>query len=382
MIRLTKIAVVFGFTLALAACQDKEAPAKPAAQEAADPNLVTVAPAMLQRLQVAPVARAEVSSTLRVPSRVEVDGHRVARIGAPVTGRLTRVNVFVGDEVQRGAVLASLNSMELGEAQLTYLKALSQVQLQSRAVDRARLLLGADVIGSAELQRRESELSSSQAELRAAADQLKVLGMSAGAIKRLAATSAINSTAPVTATLSGTVIARNVTVGQVVQPADELFTVADLSHVWVVAEVPEQQAGLVQEGGSVAVEIPALQNRRFTGKLIYVGDTVNPETRTVTVRTDLTNPDRAIKPDMLASMLIEGLPMARPAVPAAAVVRENNADHVFVQTGPTQFRLRPVTLGEASNGMRPVLGGLREGEKIVANGAFHLNNERKRKELE
>ena len=367
----------------LAACQKTEPPATAqVGKESRDPNVVRASPEMMSSLKVAPVAKGEIRDTFRIASQIMLDQDRVARIGAPVAGRISEIRVALGQRVERGQLLANLNSTELATAQLAYLKAVNQVQLQTRAVERARLLLSADVIGSAELQRRENELASAEAELRAAEDHVKILGMSEEAIENLARTRTINSVSPITATLSGAVIERKVTQGQVVQPADALFTVADLSHVWAMAEVPEQQVHLIQPGQEVEVEVPALPDKdRFIGKLIYIADMVNPETRTVTVRTDLPNPDRALKPAMLATMVIQGRPVTRPTVPAQAVVREGNADHVLVQTGADEFRLRPVKLGPEERGLRAVLEGLKEGERIVTEGAFHLNNERKRKEL-
>lgn len=373
--------VVFLILLAaaLSACQDKEAPA---AAAPVDPSLVTVLPDFLPRLKIAPAGEGEVTETLRVPARIEVDEQRVARIGAAVTGRVTQIHASLGQSVQRGEQLATLHSAELSAAQLAYLKALSQAKLQRSAVDRAKLLFASDVIGAAELQKRESELAQAEAERQAAHGQLGVLGMTEGAMAKLAATRAVHSLSSITATLEGVVIERKVTPGQVVQPADALFTVADLSHVWLVAEVPEQQAALVKKGEAAQAEIPALSGRRIEGRLIYVADTVNPNRRTVTVRMDVDNPERMLKPEMLASMLIQGAPQRRLLIPAAAVVREDNKDYVFVQLDAQRFQLRPLTLGQESNGQIPVQAGLKSGESIVIDGAFHLNNERKRKELE
>jgi cobalt-zinc-cadmium efflux system membrane fusion protein len=367
----------------LAACQKPEpGPAVQVGKESRDPNVVRVSPEMMSGLKVAPVAKAEIGDTFRIASQIMLDQDRVARIGARVTGRISEIRVTLGQRVERGQLLAAIDSTELATAQLAYLKAGNQVELQTRAVERARLLLSADVIGSAELQRRENELASAEAELRAAEDQLKVLGMSKEAIDNLAQIRTINSVSPITSTLSGTVIERKVTQGQVVQPADVLFTIADLSYIWAIAEVPEQQVHLIELGQKVEVEVPALPHKDdLIGKITYIADIVNPETRTVTVRTGLPNPDHSLKPAMLAQMVIQGRPVTRLAVPAKAVVREGSADHVLVQTGPDEFRLRPVKLGPEERDLRPVLEGLKEGEKIVTEGAFHLNNERKRKEL-
>lgn len=376
---MTKNISILLLAVLLSACQGKqEAPAK----VAEDPSIVTVAPELLSRLTIAVVGAAEMAETLRVPARIAVDEQRVARIGAAVTGRLTDIHAELGQRVKRGEVLASLHSTELSSAQLTYLKALSQEGLQQRAVSRAKLLFESDVISAAELQKRESELLQAQAERHASQDQLKVLGMTDGDINKLGATRSVHSLSSVTSTVDGVVIERKVTQGEVVQPADALFTVADLSQVWLVAEIPEQQAGLIKTGDVSEAEVPALEDQRVKGKLIFVSDTVKPDTRTVTARMAMENPSHTLKPGMLASMLIHGTPHQRVMVPVVSVVREDRRDYVFVQIDAQHFQLRQVKLGQENAGVAPVLDGLFEGEKIVTEGAFHLNNERRRKELE
>lgn len=364
----------------LGGCQEKQQ--APAVAVAEDPSIVTVTPELIKRLTIVTVGESEIAETIRVPARIEVDEQRVARIGAAVTGRLTEIHAELGQRVHRGDVLATLHSAELSSSQLAYLKAVSQEGLQLRAVSRAKLLFESDVISAAELQKRESELLQAQAERQTSHDQLKVLGMTEKDINKLAETRSVHSLSSVIATLDGVVIERKITQGQVVQPADALFTVADLSHVWLVAEIPEQQAGLVRTGGVTEAEIPALADQAPKGKLIFVSDTVKPDTRTVTARMDVENAGRLIKPGMLASMLISGTTHKRVMVPVVAVVRDDNLDHVFVQRDSQHFQLRLVKLGQESAGVAPVLEGLVEGEKIVTEGAFHLNNERRRRELE
>jgi cobalt-zinc-cadmium efflux system membrane fusion protein len=316
-----------------------------------------------------------------VPGRLEADETRLARVGAPVPGRITDLQAREGDTVRRGQVLAVLSSTELSAAQLAYLKAISQRGLAARAASRAQQLLDADVIGTAELQRRQAELAQAEAEVNAARDQLKVLGMSAAALERLAETRTIHSTTQIVSPIAGTIIDRKVTEGQVVQPADGVFLVADLSNLWVIADVPEQIAGAVRVGESVLVEVAALPGQKLSGALSYVAPAVSPETRTVRVRLDLPNAQREFKPHMLASMLIRGQAQKRLTVPAEAVVREENRDFVFVRTGDNAYRLQAVQLGAEYEGRRVVASGLRESDTVVVAGAFHLNNERKRREL-
>lgn len=368
-------------TVALLSACDKDAPQTNAAP-AADPGVIMPAPELLAQLKLAAVKREPIAETLRVAGRIDFDERRLARIGATITGRVTDIDAWLGQEVSKGTVLARLNSSELSAQQLAYLKARAELELNKRNVERAKALFQADVISAAEHQRRESEYQISQAESRAAADQLRLLGVSPAAIEKLGKQGAIDSVSTVMATMSGVVVERRLSQGQVVQPADTLFVVADLSRLWAVAQVPEQQVALVKAGQSVSIEVPALGNERLVGKLIFVGQTIDPETRTVLVRTELDNRDGRLKPAMLASMLIEAKPQERLVIPASAVVRENGEDHVFVANGSQQFRLQKLKLASEQGGRRAVLSGLNGDEQIVIEGAFHLNNERNRKEME
>ncbi len=364
----------------LMACGSKEKAEQ--VKEVADPNVVDLGPELQKQVQLMQVGDAEIRELLRIPGSIQVDEQRMARIGAPVTGRITEISAVLGQLVKQGQVLATVNSTELAQNQLAYIKALQQINLQSKAVDRAKVLLEADVISAAELQRREAELSGAKADLIAARNQLLVLGMSNASISKLSHSVQMDTFSSVTARLAGTVISRKINVGQVVQPADELFVVADLSRVMAVAEVPERQIDLIELGQEVDIEVPALNEKPIKGKLIYVGDVVNPQTRTVTVRSEIKNFNHEIKPEMLVSMLVQSKPVSHLSVPVRAIVRENDKNYVFVKIAPNKYRLREVAIGDDYQGMVAIENGLESGETIVSEGAFHLNNERKRKELE
>jgi cobalt-zinc-cadmium efflux system membrane fusion protein len=373
--------LISGFlAIFLTACGSKES-VEPV-QETADSNLVELSPALQKQIQVIKVGNAEIRDLLRIPGSIQVDEQRTAKIGSPVTGRITDISAVLGQVVKQGQVLATVNSTELAQNQLDYIKALQQINLQAKAVDRAKVLLEADVISAAELQRREAELSGAKADLVAARNQLLVLGMSNTSISKLSHSAQMDTFSHVTARLAGTVISRKINVGQVVQPADELFVVADLSRVMAVAEVPERQIDLIEVGQEVDIEVPALNGKPIKGKLIYVADVVNPQTRTVTVRSEIKNFDHEIKPEMLVSMLVQSKPISRLSVPVQAIVRENDKDHVFVKVAPNKYRLREVVIGDDFQGMVAVLNGIEADEIVVSEGAFHVNNERKRKELE
>ncbi|MBU3648630.1 MAG: efflux RND transporter periplasmic adaptor subunit [Limnohabitans sp.] len=365
--------------LALSACK-KSTPAT--TQDAnTDSQRVFADTTLMAQLEVSEVTSSETSDILRVAGQIDFDEQALTRIGASVTGRVTQIQAKLGDVVSKGDSLAQINSSELSSAQLAYLKARSEKELHRRNVERAKTLFAADVISAAELQRRENEYEVASAETRAAQDQLRVLGVSAKAIERLNTTGAIDSVSTVVATIQGVVVERKISAGQVVQPSDVMFAVADLSRVWAVAQVPEQQVSQVKVGQSVSIEVPALGNEKLVGRLIYVGQTVNPDTRTVLVRTELDNKGGRLKPSMLASMLIEAAPVQRVVVPITAVVREEESDHVFVAEANNNFRLTPVRLAPEQHGQRVVLEGLKPGMRIVSNGAFHLNNHRNLKDM-
>lgn len=363
-------------------CSEKPAPAQET-KEVVDPSLVTLTKELEATVKTGAVSEQLFIDTLRIPGRIQVDEHFESRAGASITGRISTLDVNLGDEVKAGQRLATIKSTELAQYQLSYIKASQQMQLQTKAVDRAKQLLEADVISLAELQRREGELNAANAELNAARDQLQVLGMAPSNIAQLGLQNSGMSTSQVNSKIAGTVIARKARLGQVVAPAEELFVVADLSHVWAVAEIPEQQIAHIKEGQSINIEVPALDDAELTGTLAFVGDIVDPATRTVMARANISNDKMLLKPDMLITILLEAKPEKVIAIPSTAVVRENNADHVFAQTLKSkQYKLLPVTLGRTYADKREVLQGLQPGDQIVLDGAFHVNNERKRKEME
>jgi membrane fusion protein, heavy metal efflux system len=360
----------------------RDAAAQAAAQARTDPMVVELTPEMSKQFRVESATMSDIAIEQKVSGRIEANERLTTRIGSSVTGRIVQVMAEVGDRVKAGQPLAKLASPELTNAQLAYLRALSSTKLAERAVERAEALIAADVIGTAELHRREVELSVARAELRAATDQLRLIGLRSDSIERLHQTGAITSEVTIRATRDGVVIERKVSQGQVAQPGDPLFTVADLSNVWVIGALPEQDANSVQLNQNVEVEVAAMGSQRMTGRIVFVSDTVQPETRTVPIRTEVNNPKFELKPQMLATLKLNGLRVKQLAVPGTAVVRENDKDYVFVKLADNRFRLTEVTLDDAAGELRPVRKGLDEGTPIVVDGSFHLNSQRKRAELE
>ncbi|CAM3646266.1 efflux RND transporter periplasmic adaptor subunit [Polynucleobacter brandtiae] len=351
---------------------------KPSVKLIQDPNIVVVNKDLRNMITEGRVYSGSFVEELRASGRIDFNELFLSRIGANVTGRVSDILAIPGQAVKQGDILAKITSTELTQSQLSYLKAKSASLLADQAANRARILYKEDVIALAELQRREAEANSAKAEYRATNDQLRVQGMDQPSIDRLAKSGVIESINNVIATIPGQIVERKINKGQVVQPADALFTVADLSTLWAISEIPESNAYLIRKGQKVSLIIPALRNTEVEGVVAHVDSIVNPQTRTVIVRMEISNPDGHIKPGMLATMLIESQPTERLLVPLSAIIREDNHDHVFIREDGDRYRMVAVKLGPEGKGYRPVLSGIKEGQDIAVNGAYHLNTERKR----
>jgi cobalt-zinc-cadmium efflux system membrane fusion protein len=351
---------------------------KPTVKYVQDPNIVYVNDDLRKMIQDGKLELGQFTEEVRVSGRIDFNESFLARIGANVTGRVSEILGFPGQMVKQGDLLAKITSTELTQSQLSYLQARSGSQLAEQAANRARILYKEDVIALAELQRREAEATSAKAQFGAANDQLRVQGMDQASIDQLAKTSVIKSINNVRATIDGEIVERKITKGQVVQPADALFTIADLVGLWAIAEVPESAAYLIVKGEKSSVIIPALRNQVIEGVVSHVDSIVNPTTRTVLVRMDVPNQSGQVKPGMLATMLIDSQPRERLLVPLEAIVREDNYDYVYVREDDERYRMVMVKLGPEGKGFRPVISGLKAGTEIVIKGAYHLNTERKK----
>ena len=356
-------------------------PAEAAAKQANNPLEITISAELEKQIRVGEPTWKEVVGSFRVAGRVEADERRITRVSAPVGGRVAELLAQPGETVRKGQVLAVLRSPELSEAQSQLLKALTQQQYGQRAVGRAQQLLDAGVIGSAELQRRQTELTQTNGEISGYQDHLKLLGMTDQAIKNLESTRTLNAQISVLATEEGTIMERKVTPGQIVQSAEILFILADLSSVWITADVPEQAAGSLAVGKTAEAELAAFPGKLIRGKISFVSALVNPETRTIQARMDVANTDRRYKPAMLATMVLKDGAKSQRLIPGTALVREDDKDFVLAEVRPNTFALRAVTLEGEFDTYRILTGGLDDGVKIILDGAFHVNNERKRTAL-
>ncbi|MEN9680126.1 MAG: hypothetical protein RLZZ627_19 [Pseudomonadota bacterium] len=335
------------------------------------------APAVLQnKIVLESITETVLQDTLRASGRVSVNENHLAKIGPSISGRVIEVRAHLGQMVHRGEVLAVIHSTQLSDAQANFLKAKSQVELKRLFVERSRKLYEEGIISLLNLRERESALAEKEIEMNAFADQLALMGMHQDDLQRLSRQKGVNSNTPITSTTNGSVIDRHISVGQIVEISDELFVVADLSEVWVVAEVPEKSAMALELNAPANIDIPALGHQRLKGSLSFIANTVDPDSRTINIRIVLPNPDLRLKPEMLANIYIQQPSLPALTIAASAVIRDQNQDYVFVEAESHRYTLRAVTLDDEIDGRRRVISGLSAGEKVVTRGSFQLNSVR------
>ncbi|MGC4098186.1 MAG: efflux RND transporter periplasmic adaptor subunit [Nitrospira sp.] len=373
------------------ACQSKQDdPAKPSVAEAkpsAHPGIIEL-PEGSQTLSQLRTARAgfhPIRTALKAQSgKILANENRLAHLSARVSGRIVAVYANLGDRVKSGDRLLLLDSPAFGEAQLEYRKTRTAVKVTEKAFERARALMDRGAIGAGEYQRREAEAENARADLHEAEEKLHLLGMTEREIERLDAEKLPHAEVAqvfLRAPFSGEVIERNATVGEVVDLNKMLFTVADLSTVWVRADFPEQQAGRLLKGLHVEVRVSAYPDTVFRGTITYVGAMVDPVTRTVMARSDLPNSDRRLRPEMFADVTMLTPEQSVLAVPRTAIQQVGSRIVVFVAQGPTRFKLHDVKIGESSHDYTEIRAGVQEGDEVVTQGSYTLKSEALREQM-
>ena len=329
---------------------------------------------------VEPVGRTAFRTYRTFPGVVRPNENALANITTLVRGRVAEVHADLGQMVKANQLLAVLHSSDLGLSQSAYLKAIARRHVAEQAYQRAQFLFQEKVIGKAEEQRREGEMISIRAEAQESREGLRLLGMGDKEIRTLEQTQTIRSQVPIVAPFAGRVIARDLTKGELVETANKLFAVADLSTVWVVANVSEKDVSYVQRATTVPnqpveVHVTAYPDEVFQGTVVYVGDVLDTATRTMQVRLTLANPTGRLKPEMFATIRVSSEPSDVLVVPEAAVQRDESRSFVFVQQEPGVFEARTIKLGEKNGTVAEVLEGVKEGEVVVNEGSFILKSE-------
>ncbi|MBI3754288.1 MAG: efflux RND transporter periplasmic adaptor subunit [Deltaproteobacteria bacterium] len=342
-----------------------------------EPGLILLRPEAVEKagIKVEAVSLRPFKVEYAFSGNVSINETRLAHVGPRISGRAIEVYANLGDYVEKGHALAIIDSTEIGEAQSQYLKAKTTFEIAEKSYARAKIILEGKVISTGEFQRREGEYLSAKTELKAAEDRLHLLGMTEEEIASIGKGHTINSKVAIYAPLSGSVIERHLTLGEVVEPVKPLFSIADLSIVWVIADIPERDIPKIKKGQGVAVIVSAYPEKVFRGTISYISDLIDPGTRTVKVRIEVENSNWILKPGMFAAIKISAGGKDLLSIPVSAIQREGDKTIVFVAKGENSFEKRVVELGPPLDGFHEVIFGVKEGERVVTKGAFALKSE-------
>jgi cobalt-zinc-cadmium efflux system membrane fusion protein len=264
-----------------------------------------------------------------------------------------------------------------------YLKDKARLEEAERSYGRAKELYDNKAVSLAELQRREAVMKTARAEVREAQNRLELLGVPREEISRLNREHTIKADVSLRAPFDGRVITRNLTQGEVVETEQKLFTVANLTDVWVIGNVPEKDVRFIRKDRKVDVILAAYPHAIFTGTITYIGDMLDPATRTMTLRVTVPNPDRLLKPEMFAIVRVytASSPDAL-SLPLAAIQDGPVGKMVFVRRELGVFERRAVTLGNEEGDVVRVLEGVKAGEQVVTKGSFALKSQMERHKIE
>jgi cobalt-zinc-cadmium efflux system membrane fusion protein len=340
------------------------------------PGTFRATPQQMKTLTVAVVGTHDFVSEERTEGKIAVNGDRSTPVFSPYSGRVTRVIAGLGDVVRQGAPLAIVEATEFVQAQNDLNTAAAQLKLARINETRKHGLYDAKGGSLQDWQQAQTDLITAETALDSVRNRLRILGRTDAQIAELESSKQMSPVATLAAPIAGVVVDRQVGPGQFLQSGGStpVFTIADPSSVWLLANVRESDVGLVHLGQSVEVRVPAYPERVFKARITYVAAMIDSNTHRLPVRAEIENRDGALKPEMFASfrILTSGATLS-PAVPEMAVVYEGNSAHVWVVAGDGLLSFRTIRAGRINDGFIEVLDGLKPGEKVVTKGGLFID---------
>jgi membrane fusion protein, heavy metal efflux system len=320
------------------------------------------------KLTIGPVAEQELQRKLVLPAIVEADPARTVKVLPPVTGRVTDLMVQLGERVVQGQELAVIDSGDLAQAYADIEKAKSVVTLTRKALDRQLGLEKASAAAVKDREQAQSDHGQAVAELERAESRLRAIGVPAD---QKPESRLLTLKAPAAGSVIDLQVARGAFLND---PTAAIMTIANLGTVWVTANVPENDTARVTKGQDVAVVLPAYPGEVFAGKVLFVSDILDADTRRTKVRIAFANPDLRLKPNMFAEATFLAPREKAAVVPTQALILKNETDQVFVEVAPWTYEARPVELGFQQGDRAVIARGLKPGQRVVTRGGVLLND--------
>jgi cobalt-zinc-cadmium efflux system membrane fusion protein len=346
---------------------------------AVDADSVTLTAEQAKAVKVAPVGEHDFVPQHQTEGFIGFNEDRSVPVLSPWQGRIARVLAKAGDDVKQGDVLFTIDSPDLVAAESSLIAAAGVLQLSTRTLERARAMFESQSIAQKDLDQATSDQQTAQANLEAARAAVRIFGKSDAEIERIIASRSTASELRIASPIDGRVTARNAAPGLLVQPGNGSapFTVADISTMWMVANVAEDELPHVRLGQPVEASLAAYPDRKFEGRVSNIGATVDPNTHRVMVRSEIRDRLHELRPQMLGTFVIRtGAPVRSPAIAVSGVVREGDGTMVvFATPDGHRFVRRPLKLGAQQDGMDQILDGVGSGEQVATDGALFLANE-------
>jgi len=387
-------AVLISFLVVMMCGACRQAANAPSNSPAAQNSTATPVSTQSGGIETETVAPQSIAGVIPATGKILVPEDRVAIIGPVNQGRIVRLYAGQGTRVRKGQKLADLESADIDQAEADYLKALAdhenarrssvaEVKLAQATYDRTKLLYEKTIVAGKNLRTAEHDLevakasaensvNGTKAALTAARRHLLILGLKDSTIDSLASKPDLAAVFSLNSPIDGIVVERNATIGASVGTDASLFKIIDLSRVWIDANVFEKDLQRVRLGQGVKLTVPAFPGSTFSGKVILVNSVVDPDTRTVKVRTEVPNPDGRLKPDMFANVeIITDVNRAAISIPQSAVLNDNGQTVVFVAEGNGYQKLQ-VHTGIQNGDWVEIIDGLNAGDKLVVKGNYLL----------
>jgi membrane fusion protein, heavy metal efflux system len=388
--------VVMVLAALMGACRGGAQPSSDAATKAAPRTEVVLSSAAQEegQIETQPAKATTEPEMLRVSGRIALADNRTWRVGIRTDGLVVGVYVGVGDYVRQGQVLARYHADEVRDSRAKYhvaQAALARAQagavLAQRNLERAGTLLDLKAASQQQVDQARQDAVAAQTEVRSAETEVERLkDLLEDDLRVPAEPKPGDDTAdqvPIIAPASGFILEKNVTLGKAIDTMDDTFIIADLSQVWMLASVRQDQLGSLRVGLPVHVMVAGVAGHTFDGRIANLGQTLDPQTRTMQVRVVLNNSGTQLRPEMLATAEIPmGAVRETVLVPSDALQQVDGQDVVFVRTAPDRFTVRPVQTAETRNGETPIVEGLKGGEQVAVKGSFVLKSQLLKASLE
>jgi len=355
------------------------APAAAAASAQDSQQMVQLSDSQLASIKVGPVVERDFPIQKEAVGNIDFNEDMNVQVFTPYQGRIIQTFADLGDEVKKDQVLFTIESSDFIAAQSNLISAAGVLEQTTSALERAKKLYAVQGIDQNDYESAVANQQTAEGALRAARNAVAIFGKTEAEVDHIVATRQVQTALIVRSPISGRVTARNAAPGLLEQPGNlpAPFSVADLSSMWMLADVLESDSPEFKVGQEVTVTVIAYPGRAFSGKITRIGATVDANSRRLTVRSEIKDPKHELVPGMFANFVIRtGEPVRAPAVPLSGVVREGDGTmSVWVLTSDRHhFARRTVRIGLQHDGYDQILEGLRAGEPVAVDGAILLSN--------